>query len=339
MSVDENLSHPPPPRNLWVSRLWLVARLAVGLGLVYISLAQVNWLVLGSRLSSVQPAWLVIALASVLISTALKIIRWGLIFTVFGILRRPGWAALSGAFLVGQAANVVLPFRGGDLVRIGWLALDEREIILPVTLTILLEKYMDILAFMLVLFWLGPFLPGLVLERSKNWLIPLSAGLSVVLILVVGFAPQLWKKLRGLSLHPALSRIEPWLVRMDGWLAGIHQFRRWQSWLPLSALTLVIWLVMLSTNLFVLRALNLPADLRAGGLVLVLVYFGLAPALMPGNFGPFYFFAMLGLAPFGIEESLRAAYAVLLHAVVTLPPVMAAGGFLLAGRRRQEKRK
>jgi len=335
MTAGEPLPQPLPPQAHKSSAWWFWLRLAVGIVLLYLSLRPVNWELLGAQLTSADWKWMALAVLSVLASTGVKIARWGWLCRQCGFRSRLGWARLSGAFLVGQAANVVLPFRGGDLVRIGWFVAQEPADTLPVTISILLEKYADILALLLFLMWLGPFLPEQVLDWGRGWLVPLSGGLGLLLVVLLVAGPWILRKLRGVASKLSL----PWQARLDGWIERYLQTDRPGSlrsplgWLGLAALTLAAWLVMLSTNLCVLRALDLPVEVPAGGLVLALVYLGLAPALMPGNFGPFYFFAMLGLAPFGVDESLRAAFAVALHAVVTLPPVLLAGSFLIASRR------
>jgi hypothetical protein len=58
---------------------------------------------------------------------------------------------------------------------------------------------------------------------------------------------------------------------------------------------LVIWCLMWATNLLIFKGVYLAVDFVMGGLVLVLVYIGLIPALMPGNIGPFYFFCTTGI--------------------------------------------
>ncbi len=324
-----------PPQAHQPAAWWFWLRLAVGLGLLCLSLRPVNWGLLGAQLTSAHWDWMALAVFSVLVSTGLKIARWGWLCRKCGIGSQLGWARLSAAFLVGQAANVVLPFRGGDLARIGWFAAQEPADTLPVTISILLEKYADILALLLSLVWLGPFLPEQVREWGKGWLVPLGGVISLSLVILLVAGPWILEKLRGLVGRFSLR----WQARLDGLInrylppSSFGALRSPRGWLGLAAMTLVVWLVMISTNLCVLNALDLPAGLPAGSLVLALVYLGLAPALMPGNFGPFYFFAMLGLAPFGVDESQRAAFAVALHAVVTLPPVLLAGGFLIASRR------
>ena len=89
---------------------------------------------------------------------------------------------------------------------------------------------------------------------------------------------------------------------------------------------------MCSTNLFLMQAIHLPVDLGAGLLVLVMVYLGLLPALIPGNVGPFYFFASTAMAVYYVPLQERVAFAVLLHAIVTLPPLLMAAIYLLFSR-------
>ena len=119
--------------------------------------------------------------------------------------------------------------------------------------------------------------------------------------------PRLWVPVRGWLGRRLPERWSGRLARVDDWVTNVQMLRSMRVVAPVVVLTGLVWLVMLATNLLVLRSLGLDADARAGGLVLALVYLGVAPALMPGNFGPFYFFAMLGLTPFGIPEARSAA--------------------------------
>jgi uncharacterized membrane protein YbhN (UPF0104 family) len=308
-------------------------RLLIGLALLYASLRPVHWGDLLAGVSGAALTWVALAEASVLASTAFKVARWALLLASCG--QAPGFWALAEAFVVGQAANVVFPFRGGDVVRIGWTTLRRDSSVAPATLTVLLEKYLDLLALLALLLWLGPLLPLEALERRRIWLAPLGIGLSALLALAAWALPALWPQLRRalvgsrwLAARGSAGRVAGWLEQLPS-LTGLRAPR---AWLPLAGMTVLIWTTMLATNVLMLRALGLTLDWRAGALVLALIYVGVAPALMPGNIGPFYFFAMLGLAPFGVNTGQRAAFAVLLHAVVTMTPVALAVGFLAVGR-------
>ena len=309
---------------------WL--RLALGLALLGLSLREINREQLAGHLSAVQPAWLAAGLLSVLASTALKILRWDVLLGGCGLSARPSLLRLGGATLLGQAANILLPFRGGEVVRIGWLAVEDRQDTLLAAISVFVEKYLDLAALLLLSLWLGPSLPIDAVERSRGWLVPLCAALSVILAAGLWLGPRLWSPLRGWLDGRFRGKWSGRLARVDDWVANVQMLRSMRVVVPALLLTGLVWLVMLVTNLLVLRSLGLDADARAGGLVLALVYLGVAPALMPGNFGPFYFFAMLGLTPFGIPEAERGAFAVLLHALVTLPPLVLAGGFVAASR-------
>ncbi len=82
------------------------------------------------------------------------------------------------------------------------------------------------------------------------------------------------------------------------------------------------------TNELLFTSLGLSLDWQAAGLVMILVYFGVLPALMPGNIGPFTFFAQLALLPFSVEASTALAFAVILYVLVNLP-MLIIGGILL----------
>lgn len=90
---------------------------------------------------------------------------------------------------------------------------------------------------------------------------------------------------------------------------------------------------MIATNAVLFKAMGLPLGGEAAGLVMLLVMIGLLPAVMPGNIGPFYFFARLALVPFHVDPQLAIAYVIVLHLIVTLPPVLGGGLLLIVGRR------
>ncbi len=120
----------------------------------------------------------------------------------------------------------------------------------------------------------------------------------------------------------------------DRFVAGLEQLRRGGGFGLVILLTLVSWIMMYATNMATLYSLGLSVPPQAGLLVLVLVFIGILPRLMPGQVGPFYFFARLALEQFGVDPATSTAYAVLLHAFFVLPPLVGAGIYLLTSRNR-----
>jgi uncharacterized membrane protein YbhN (UPF0104 family) len=146
-----------------------------------------------------------------------------------------------------------------------------------------------------------------------------------------------WKMMRRL-----LTRFPTKLFNLpvkwgDQIVDGLDGLRSPKHLLGSMGLSVIIWGVMLTTNLAMFRTLSLQLPIQAGLLVLVLVHVGLIPALMPGNIGPFYFFARLSLTPFAIATGETVGFAVLLHAVVTLPPLLGAAVYLGLRRKTNQR--
>ena len=228
---------------------------------------------------------------------------------------------------MGQAANIVLPIRGGEVVRVG-VVLSGVESFGPVVISVLLEKYLDLILFVLSSLAVSANLPEETSQRFSSILFPLCiiATLAVIIILFKG--DSIWKFLRRWIKFdsPFLQNV---LLRVDKVVNSLVYLRRPDFLIRQLGISVVIWVIMLVTNLFLLKALNLPFDFRIGGLVLTLVYAGILPALMPGNVGPFYYFARIALEQFNLDAQASLAFAILLHAMVSIPPLFLSALFLI----------
>lgn len=316
--------------------LWTILRVALGLALLLLSIRGVNWPQVGQALAGAHRAWVALGVGAVLLGLFLRLLRWRLMLVYSGM--QPGWRDLGGAFLLGQAANILLPVRGGELVRFGWVTLHHQLEAVPSAGTILLEKYLDLIALVILAAWLGPELPAELTRGRLAIMLPLGLLLTVAMLLALVWGPAVWGRLRdGLELRLG----EKWhgrLEQVDRWVVSSRWLRSPGRLAVVLLLTSLVWGVSILTNLAMMQALGIPLNLRAAGLVVGLVYIGLVPAFVPGNLGPFYFFAMLGLEPYGVVQPLRFGFALLLHLAVTLPPLLLAGAYLLARDGKNGKR-
>jgi uncharacterized protein (TIRG00374 family) len=301
-------------RSSYFKTFLTILKLLLGLGLFFLAVRGIRWGDLMSGIKSADLVWLVLAIFSVLFGLSLKLWRWAIFIKNYQI--KAGFGRIFRAYFVGQAANIILPLRGGELIRIGYFT-DQPQNLPAVATTIVLEKYMDLVALTIsgILISLKFSVDNLLNLRSL--LIPLIVILTLFLVLVVSSGPQVWRKIRANRRVP--DRLRVWvdrLVEVSQWLKKPKQV------MPGICLTALIWVMMWSTNLILFRSLGLSLGGIAAGLVLTLVYVGLFPALMPGNIGPFYFFASLALLPFGITHEPAVTFAIILHALVTLPPLL-----------------
>ncbi len=320
-SIKKQLTRPLCIRNLLT-----ILKILAGAALLILSIKGIHWENLVAGIRSANSTWLALTIGSVLLGLFFKVWRWAFLLRNYEV--RATKTRLFSAYFVGQAINIILPLRGGELVRIGFFA-DEPKTLPEVASTIVLEKYLDLLALTVFGIWISLTISLENILNVREWLLPLTITLTLALLAAILFGPSLWNKIRTLSIMP--ERIIGWV---DQWVQANQWLRNPRRIAPPIVLTILIWGVMWLTNLLLFKSLGLKLGGTAAGLVLILVYVGLFPALMPGNIGPFYFFARIALLPFGIIQEQAIAYAVVLHAIVTLPAL--AGGLIgLIVRHRQ----
>ncbi|MCX6071633.1 MAG: lysylphosphatidylglycerol synthase transmembrane domain-containing protein [Chloroflexi bacterium] len=314
---------------------WTVLKVLAGTAFLLLSVWGIDWQALPRHLAAAKPGWLALALLAVLVGLALRILRWRVLLTQGA--ERPALPAVSEAYLAGQAANIVMPFRSGEVIRLGLLAGQGGVGLAPAGISIVMEKSLDLLALAGLALLLLPSLPASVTDVVPGWLFP-AAGVTVFL-LALGLLACPWLIERIRSARPGARGWGGQLIRvLDEAAAAVNAMRRPSIVIPAVTLTLLAWGVMIATNALLFRALDLPLGATAAGLVMLLVMIGLLPALMPGNIGPFYFFARLALLPFQVDPQLAIAFSILLHLLVTLPPLLGGGLMLLTYRRRSPSR-
>jgi uncharacterized membrane protein YbhN (UPF0104 family) len=309
----ESVSEPRIPTKNYRTFLAII-KFVVGLALLVLAVRGIQFDNLVNGIRSSNLTWLSLTLSVVLLGLALKLWRWFILVRDYRIQASLG--RCFSAYFVGQAANIVLPFRGGEVIRLGYFV-EEKEIIPAAASTIILEKYLDLLALTVSCILVSLKLSLDNVLNLRGFLLPVTLLTTMILTLAVLCGPSLWEKIRGRTRLP-----QGLVVWLDRWVQASRWLRNPAQLIPVVLLTGLIWGIMWLTNLLLFRSLGLHLSGIAGGLVLVLVYIGLLPALMPGNIGPFYFFASLALLPFGILHETAVSYAILLHALVTLPPLL-----------------
>ncbi|MBL7163070.1 MAG: flippase-like domain-containing protein [Anaerolineales bacterium] len=264
-------------------------RILAGVTLLVFSLWGVSWGQLAESVGSISLSWFLLALGSVVVGLCLKAIRWWLFLTNYGL--EVPWRRIFEAYFAGQSANIVLPTRGGELVRLGLLSARKPSSAPQIAATIALEKFLDLVTLSFTAVGVAAYLPPEKALWVREWLLPFSGLASIMLLVVILWGPLLWG-----AIQPKISSYSHSWVRkaaqlMDRFIESSLWLRDARRLIPALLLTVLIWVVMWGTNVLLFQSLKMELPLVAGGLVLVFIYLGLLPALMPGNIGPFYFFA------------------------------------------------
>jgi len=308
--------------------------LRLGLGIAFGALFL--WLILRNiTLSSVRVALqdanallLLGAVAVFFVGYACRIARWRLMLSQ----ENPAvsWRQCAGPLMASVAANNVLPFRAGDLLRA--FGFNSRLGISAATslTTLFVERLLDLL---MVLAFLGLALSLFGADSVR--FIGMGAGVMLAAATVALFVllfPQVFKPLAFWSgrlasrLVPRLgARILQEIEKIFSVLAGVAtrgtmvRLIAW-SFLAWAAEGLVFW--------FVALALPSIGNSAAAWLALPLGTLSTLIPGTPGYVGTFDFFTAKAMSALGNELAASTAFALVIHVVLWLPPTLAGGLYL-----------
>lgn len=272
--------------------------------------------------------WLVPAFVTLALGLYLKAVRWRFMFSRE---TRPAAGPLTKALLVGYFFNAILPARAGEAARV--LVLNQRAGTsrAEAGTTVVVERAYDVLSLLILLFVLVPWLPRV------TWL---HAAVLLALVLVGGLAIAV-AVLALFGLRPVHFVLRPLLrlpfvtsetldhvgESLGRGLAGLRHPR-----LMLGALfwTTAAWIAIAVSTWFVMKGFHLGLSLVAA--ILVVIATNLAQILpsSPSALGVFEAATVVALGAYGTADSDALSYALVLHALSTVPFIVV-GLFLLRG--------
>ena len=302
-------------RRNW--RYWL----GILLGLVCIGwLAySVEWSEVGTALREMNYWWVLAATLLNLASVPLRALRWRLMFRKF---RPPAFGRMIRAMLIGQSVNVLVPARVGDLVRASLVTAGSTSYVLG---TLVVEISLDLLmlAALVVLLLSHVTLPVWWQGSGQALLVTAAGALVVVAVLVIarkrlarvlGLLQNRWKQ-------PLVQRV------LGGGGQALHSLDVLGRPALLAALgcSLLIWVVYASVNYVLLGAITDGPPVLAALFLLAVLQLGVAVPSSPGRIGVYHYLCIQALAVFAIGDARAVSYAVVLHLIsVVMPMVLGA---------------
>ena len=310
-------------------------RLLLGVALAalfaWLTVHQLDLQRIGQALREARPAGWAAAVALLCLGYLCRVLRWHV------MLRRENpslrWHECAGPMLAGFAANNVLPFRAGDLLR--GLAFNGR---LGITAgaalaSLFVERLLDLLMVLLLLgaaLWVFGFDAARVLGVGGPLLL-----LAAMAVLAVLLFPRLLQPLAGLlgrlaTRLPAAARVQAGLANA---MATLTQLSGGSTMLRLVGWSGAAWLA--EGGVYALVAQSMAASSTVlsvpGGSWLALPVGTLATLIpsTPGYVGTFDYFTAQAMVLAGNERTAAAAFAFLIHLVLWLPPTLAGGLYFM----------
>ncbi len=287
-------------------------------------------------MTRVGSGWVAGSILVGLLSLVIRAIRWRVLLLS---VRSVNTGSLVSATFVGMMANNLLPARLGEVVRAWVLARREQLPVPTVLASIMVERLLDVLAALMILGLCLAEMPDL--GGSAAGLLK-RAGLLVLLAVVAGIA-GLWLVLR--FRERLLRACDRWSVQQGrAWLSrvvelrrrfieGLRVFKSGGQVAMVAGLSLFIWAVAIASFHVLAEGFALGLTPLQTALVFVIVLFGVAVPSAPGFVGTFHGFCIAGLGIVaGIEPTLAAAYATLLHGSQWMAVNVVGVGCVLADR-------
>ncbi|HEX9006405.1 MAG TPA: lysylphosphatidylglycerol synthase transmembrane domain-containing protein, partial [Bacteroidota bacterium] len=265
-------------------------------------------------------AWFVLFLVTLLISHLLRALRWR--YLLDPVKPSIGLRNLFSGVMIGYLLNNVLP-RAGEIARPYAIAHLESIPASAAFGTVVVERIMDIITFLLIVVILPLLYTGPLLETFP-WLVPTGIAASVAIAAAVtGFLTLMVRRDWTDRLLRVAVRLVP--ARLERrFTNGVHAFlngflfvRRPGSFLAIGVLSVLIWFLYVVMMYLAFFAFGLDATLNFGAAVVVLAISSIGTAVpTPGGTGSYHILVSQSLTRlFGVEPALALGYATITHAM------------------------
>jgi glycosyltransferase 2 family protein len=302
----------------------LAAAVISGLAL-WLSFRNVEWAEIGNAFARANYAWVAAAVANSLIAVYFVGFRWRILLAPRA---RVSMATLFRFNMIAQYANILMPARVNEIIRV-WMLSREKGVPGGFALgTIAIEKIFDLAIFMA--FWLASpaFFAGQT-DAFPSAVAYVSVGLAVAGLVLFVLRPVPF--LRGARF---VFKILPARVRdkacrfTENALEAFAALKDPKALAAVGALSLGLLAFQVLTMLLLARALRLGVPLGAALFVLLVRGLGDIPPAAPGRIGIFEYTVIVPLAAFGIAQTPALSYAVMLHLVTQVPKIIIGGAFV-----------
>lgn len=308
----------------------------VGLGIafaaffIWLIATQVNLSELNNALRNTNPAWVGAALFAFCIGYACRIARWRKMLLQDSPLL--SFKNCAGPLLASFAINNVLPFRSGDVMRAFAFNRQLGTSSGIVLASLFVERLLDLLMVLLIL---GGALAvfRLDIERFAGLGSVMLISLSLLIVLVLLF-PALFKPL-ALGLNKVIIKLFPRFgnklaTEINKGMDTLAHLSKKGTMLILMLWSCAAWLaegmLFWCVAMALLPAIEAPA---AGWLALPVGTLATLIPSTPGYIGTFDYFTIKAMTALGNTATISTAYALLVHALLWLPPTLTGGLYLL----------
>ncbi|HWR84123.1 MAG TPA: lysylphosphatidylglycerol synthase transmembrane domain-containing protein [Candidatus Deferrimicrobium sp.] len=297
-----------------------IVYLLIGLGisavLIWLLFRNINAGELLSALRSANYLWLIPNVLFIVLTMYQRAYRWRFMLAP---IKRVEFPRLLAATCIGFMANNVLPLRLGEFVRAYSLSYQDRGITKSASLaTIFVERMVFDLVALLLILGAVLYASHLSLDQSMKYGLNIAvviALLGILIVLVLALkSSQIGQFLaRYLFFAPQRARAMVQNVVLK-FARGLEFLSDAKSVASVAGQTILIWLLMGLSNVFVFWAFGFKLPLDASYVLLVVVSISILVPSSPGFVGVYHAGAVWSLMSYGISKEDALSCALVLHA-------------------------
>ena len=291
----------------------LIVGLLVSLALLVWVICRTDWGEVGQQLLEANWLMLLAVFVGMIASVALRSWRWGIMLESEDA--ECSFLTLFDLTSLNYLANNLLPARLGDIIR-AYLSGEWMNVSFSFALsTTVVERVLDTLFVVIMLFGILPFLPVPVPVAQTGLLLGIAFFFGGVMLVIAAWQREMSERLIRTFLRP-LPLSEPlWTDRLVALLDGFALVRQPLRFARVLWSTLIIWLVGSCSYWFALRAFNLDFLDSEVSFTISLVALGTAVPSGPAAAGTFDAAITGALEIFNVPTALAGGVALIIHVI------------------------
>jgi len=271
-------------------------------------------------LKLVHPVWILGVLGFTLVGYTLRCVRWTRMMRStgarFGICAR--------VLMTSLAANNILPFRIGDIMRVFTYASDLGAAPSAILSTVILEKLLDIFVVGLIFVrTMGADLPVKIRHGADAAVIISTIGLLVLMFGAGQLEAPVRRLFAALPASGLVQKLEHWLLLAIGTLRQMGIAGNFLLLLQSAAIWFCEGMIFVSA----IRLMGIPTDAMGPWEAVSFANLSYMLPSSPGAIGPFEWAVKTSLASHGAAQAQAAVFGLAIHAWM-LVSVTGAGGLI-----------
>lgn len=308
----------PAPARRWPR---VLVGVVVSIAALYLALRGTSWGEVGEAMAGVSWGWLPIMIAAKVAVLWIKDHRWRV--ELEAVRPAAPYHRCFKAICLGYFGNVLLPFRLGELMRVGLLVRHNPSVELgPALATIAAERALDGAVLSLMVAAVLPW------ADVPSWELRSAVVLLIMMLGVVAVA--MLTPLHDLALRLLPPRHVLGVARrvIDALSRGTAVLRRPRFLALASLYTLLSWLLEGFVVYAATAALGLDLGFAAALVITLLLSVALLMPSAPGQVGTHQYLTQLIVVPFGVSQASALSLSIVMQAVA-ITTLGALGGWVM----------